>query len=215
MARTASCAVSGRKLPRVADSYLTIARPSTAEIKEKASRFIAEAFPVSSSEEAEAQVAAIRKREYNATHVCSAWRVGPEAQEFRFNDDGEPNGSAGAPILRHIEGRLLTFVLVTVTRYYGGTKLGTGGLIRAYGGVADEALRAAGRRRVVRRAPIQLSFDYDDTSPAMHVISTFDATIADTLYDDRTHVTVRVRLSEIPTLKQAFVEALGGRGEIG
>lgn len=197
------------------DTYLTVVRASTAEIKEKASRFIAEAFPVSTAGEAEEQIAAVRKREYSATHVCSAWRVGPEAQEFRFNDDGEPSGSAGAPILRHIEGRDLTNILVTVTRYYGGTKLGTGGLIRAYGGAADEALEAAGLRRVVRREPVTLSFDYDDTSPAMHVISTFDATIGDTRYDERTHITVHVRLSEASGLRDAFVEALGGRGEMG
>jgi len=196
------------------DFYLTLARPAKAEIKEKASRFIAEAFPVSTADEAEKQIAAVRKREYNATHVCSAWRVGPEAEEFRSNDDGEPSGSAGAPILRHIEGRDLTNVLVTVTRYYGGTKLGTGGLIRAYGGAADEALQAAGLRRVVRRKPVTLSFDYDDTSPAMHVISLFDAAIGDTRYDERTHITVHVRHSEVSGLLDAFVEALSGRGDM-
>ena len=197
------------------DTYLTIARASRAELKEKASRFIAEAFPVSTPDEAEARIREVRKREYNATHVCSAWRVGAEADEFRSNDDGEPSGSAGAPILRHIEGRGLTNVLVTVTRYYGGTKLGTGGLIRAYGDAASQALDDAGVRRVVRRVPLTLSFDYDDTSPAMHVISLFDATIGETRYDERTHITVHVRLGDRKALEAAFVEALGGRGDLG
>ncbi len=197
-----------------ADTYLTIARPSAAEIKEKASRFIAEAFPVSTADGAEKQIAAVRKREYNATHVCSAWRVGPEAEEFRSNDDGEPSGSAGAPILRHIEGRDLTNVVVTVTRYYGGTKLGTGGLIRAYGGAAELALEAAPIQRVVLRDEVTICFAYDDTSPAMHVIGQFDVVMGDATYDEKTHLTVAVRRSETARFRAALIDALSGRVDV-
>jgi uncharacterized YigZ family protein len=196
------------------DTYTTISAPSTAETKEKASRFIAEAFPVSSPEEAEAHIQAVRKREYNATHVCSAWRVGPTGASFRFNDDGEPSGSAGMPILRHIEGRSLTDVLVTVTRYYGGTKLGTGGLIRAYGDAAALALDAAPVKHVVLRDKMTISFAYDDTSPAMHVLGQFDAVVGDATYDDRTHLTVAVRKSETERFCDVIVDALGGRVDV-
>lgn len=194
------------------DIFVTLAGPARHELKEKASRFLAEAFPVSTPEEAEAQIAAIRKREYNATHVCSAWRVGDDGDTFRFNDDGEPNGTAGMPILRHIEGRGLTNVLVAVTRYYGGTKLGTGGLIRAYGDAAAGALDAATLREVTLRDTVFISFAYDDTSPAMHVVGQFDAVIASSRYDDRTHLELQVRRSQADAIAAAFVEALGGRG---
>lgn len=193
---------------------MTISAPSTAEIKEKASRFIAEAFPVSSPDEAEARILEVRKREYNATHVCSAWRVGPTGNPFRFNDDGEPGGSAGMPILRHIEGRSLTNVLVTVTRYYGGTKLGTGGLVRAYGDAAALALGAASTMQVVMRDEVRITFAYDDTSPAMHVIGQFDVVTGDAMYDDRTHLTVAVRKSETVRFCAALIDALSGRVDV-
>lgn len=193
------------------DTYQTISAPSSAEIKEKASRFIAEAFPVSTPEEAEARIQKIRKREYDATHVCSAWRLGPTGDQFRFNDDGEPNGSAGMPILRHIEGRSLTNILVTVTRYYGGTKLGTGGLVRAYGDACALALDGAPVVEVVLRDRIRISFAYDDTSPAMHVIGSFNAISEDATYDEQTHLTIAVRRSEADRFRAALIDALSGR----
>lgn len=196
------------------DMYRTLAGSSRAEIKEKASRFIAEAFPVSTAEEAEDMVATIRKREYNATHVCSAYRVDPVGDTFRFNDDGEPNGTAGMPILRHIEGRELTNVLVTVTRYYGGTKLGTGGLIRAYGDAAALALDDAPTKEVILRDDVRISFDYDDTSPAMHVIGQFDVVMGASDYDDRTHLTLGIRRSQVDAFAAAFIDGLSGRGDL-
>ena len=126
------------------DTYLTLREGAEAQIKVKGSRFLAEAVPVADEAVAEAALATIRKREYNATHHCTAYRIGPAADLFRFNDDGEPSGTAGQPILRQIEGRELTNTLVVVTRYYGGTKLGTGGLIRAYGEAASLALFGLG-----------------------------------------------------------------------
>ena len=124
------------------DTYLVLDGPSTASIKIKGSRFIAEALPVSDVSEAEHALASIRKRDYDATHHCSAWRIGKKGETFRYSDDGEPNSSAGLPIFRQIEGKALTNTMVVVVRYYGGTKLGTGGLVRAYGDAAKEALNA-------------------------------------------------------------------------
>ncbi len=96
----------------MSDTYYTLGDYARTEIKVKGSRFIAEAIPVQGVEEADAEIAAIRKREYNATHHCSAYRIGPEGTLFRYNDDGEPSGTAGAPILRQIDARHLTNTLV-------------------------------------------------------------------------------------------------------
>ena len=196
----------------MSDTYYTLGDYARTEIKVKGSRFIAEAIRVQRVEEADAERAAIRKREYNATHHCSAYRIGPEGTLFRYNDDGEPSGTAGAPILRQIDARHLTNTLVVVTRYYGGTKLGTGGLLRAYGDVAAQVLDAASVEERILRDRVRLRFSYDDTSPAMHTISQHDATILETHYTDETEILVGVRRSEVESFIDAFVNALGGRG---
>lgn len=197
----------------MSDTYRMIARPTLAEPpKSKGSRFIGEAFPVTTEAEAEALLDAVRKREHAATHWCWAWRLGGDT--FRYNDDGEPSGSAGAPILRQIDARGLTNTLVVVTRYYGGTKLGVGGLVRAYGEAASDALDAARIVEHVVRVPVRLRFAYDDTSPAMQTVNRFDAEIAEQHYTDDTELVVHVRRSEAEALRAAFVEALGGRGEV-
>lgn len=198
------------------DSYWTIAQLAKAESpKTKGSRFIGEAFPVDSAERALELLGKVRKREHSATHHCWAYRVAADGSTFRYSDDGEPNGSAGLPIYREIEGRGLSNVLVVVTRYYGGTKLGTGGLVRAYSEAAGLVLDQARRREVILRASVRLRFGFDDTSPAMHTIGRFDAEIADTSYsEDGTEMLVNVRISDVKRLEAAFVEALGGRGSI-
>lgn len=196
------------------DTYRTIARGASAELKEKGSRFVAEALPVASEEAAGVEIEAIRKREYSATHHCTAWRLGAEGDHFRYNDDSEPAGSAGPPILRQIDGRGLTNTLVVVTRYYGGTKLGTGGLIRAYGDAAAEALDACTVLEQVIRVPVRVRFAYDDTSPAMHTISRFDAAIRETDYAADTAITLALRRSEVEDFVTAFTDALSGRGEV-
>ncbi|HMB89977.1 MAG TPA: YigZ family protein, partial [Rhodothermales bacterium] len=183
-------------------------------IKMKGSRFLAEALPAADEAAAEAAISAIRKREYNATHHCTAYRIGPAADLFRFNDDGEPSGTAGQPILRQIEGRELTNTLVVVTRYYGGTKLGTGGLIRAYGEAASLALDASPVQQCILRERLRLHFGYDDTSPAMHTISQFDAKIQETHYSDATEMIVGVRRSQVDGFRDLFTNALSGRGSI-
>lgn len=205
---------SGHSTQQMTEPYIILAGPGRAEIKVKGSRFIGEALPVDSTDAAEAALQAIRKREYDATHNCSAWRIDPEGKEFRFSDDGEPSGSAGAPILRQIEGRDISGVIVVVTRYYGGTKLGTGGLIRAYGEAASLALDEAPVKTVIPRERITIRFAYEDTSPAMHTIGQFDTVMADTRYSEQTEIDVDVRAGESDAFERAFIEALSGRGEV-
>lgn len=199
----------------MSDSYLTLEAPVGVELpRVKGSRFLAEALPVADEEAVAQALDRLRRRDDRATHHCVAYRLGPEGALARFDDDGEPGGTAGLPILRQIEARHLTDVLVVVIRYFGGTKLGTGGLIRAYGEAAALALDAASVRECILRVPLRLAFSYDDTSPALHTLTRFDAPIAETHYSDCTELVVHVRRSEAEALARAFREALGGRGTI-
>jgi len=198
----------------MADTYRVLKSTFRAEIKVKGSSFIARAVPVQTRESVQLALDAIRREDRDATHHCTAYRLGPSGDEFRFNDDGEPSGTAGRPILRQIEGHDVTNTLVVVTRYFGGTKLGTGGLIRAYGDAAREALDHAPVRVVVRRKPVSVNFSYADTSPAMHTINRFDIEILHTQYGDETKIDLGVRYSEVSGFIEAFENALSGRCQI-
>lgn len=199
-----------------ADRFRTLAASCQAEPpKTKGSRFIGEAFPASSEAVAMKAVETVRKREHTATHHCWAFRLGPSGDVVRFNDDGEPSGTAGPPILRQLEAHNITDAVVIVTRYYGGTKLGTGGLARAYGDAADAVLEAA--RIVVKtvRERLVVRFAFADTSPAMQLVERFDAEMADTEYiPEGTALTLDVRASQVDAFVRAFTNALGGRGEV-
>ncbi len=134
----------------MADTYCTLAGPSVGEYKDRGSKFIAYAFPVETDAEALSRVEMLRKEHPKARHHCFAWRLGTDGQYFRVNDDGEPSGTAGRPILGQIDAAGLTNVVVVVVRYFGGTLLGTSGLIQAYRESTAEALRHAVRvERVV------------------------------------------------------------------
>lgn len=196
------------------DEYKSAARYAVTEIKVRGSRFIAEALPVADESAAEEHVESVRRREFSASHHCTAFRIGADARLFRYNDDGEPSGTAGQPILRQIEGRNLTDTLVVVTRYFGGTKLGTGGLMRAYGDAAAAALDAAGEKKHVMSACLFVSFDYEDTSPAMLVLQKFDAEVVQSFYTETTRLEVAVPRSRVDAFEAAFVDALGGRGSL-
>ena len=195
-----------------ADSFRSIRGPASAEIKVKGSRFIAEAYPATAEQEAEGVIARGRKREHSATHHCSAYQIGAEDRIFRYNDDGEPSGTAGQPILRQIQTRELTNVLVIVTRYYGGTKLGTGGLARAYGDAASAALDAAKLVTHVISDRVNVSFSYSDTSAAEQVVEKFAAEIVEANYTEKTEMLLAVPRSRVQAFVQAFTDALRGRG---
>ena len=150
------------------DSFLTLAAPAEAQTREKASVFLAYAAPVETEEEARAALAERAKAMWDATHHCSAWRL--RTGVSRANDAGEPSGSAGAPILAAIEGAGLVDCLVVVTRWYGGTRLGVGGLVRAYGDAAAQALAAAPRRVGTRAARLSVRYPYAHTAAVMRVL---------------------------------------------
>jgi len=198
----------------MSDVYYTIEAGATATRRVEGSRFLAEGAPVADREEAEARVRAVRNREHKARHHCSAYRVGVEGDVFGYDDDGEPSGTAGRPLLRQIDARDLTNTLVVVTRSFGGTELGTGGLARAYGDAADAALAKASIVERVVRTPVRVQFDYDDTSPARSVLRRFDATLEEESYSEVTEWTVGVRTSEVDAFLEAFTDALSARGKV-
>ena len=125
------------------DLYLTISSNTKGQFKDRGSRFIALAFHVVSEDEIKEQITLLRKEYHDARHHCFAWRLGPDMERYRVNDDGEPSGSAGRPIFGQIQSRELTDILVVVIRYFGGTLLGVGGLINAYRSAASDALEHA------------------------------------------------------------------------
>lgn len=148
--------------------FLTLSGSGDAETRVRASVFLAHAAPAESAEAARRVIEAWARPYFDATHHCTAWRL--HDGSWRVNDDGEPSGSAGAPILAAIDGAGVVDCVVVVTRYYGGTKLGVGGLVRAYGDAAALALAAAPRRRGVPAVRLRVDYPYALTSPVMRVL---------------------------------------------
>lgn len=194
------------------DTYRTIATTATAELKVEGSRFIGRAFHAATVSKAEAVIEGVRTDARDATHHCSAYRI--DADTFRYDDDGEPSRTAGPPMLRQIDALGLVQTLVVVTRYYGGTNLGTGGLIRAYGQSAAEALAAASIATRVRKVSVHIRFAYPDTGPVMRVLDQFDAAMVERSYGQETMLQVAVRAGAVPDFRTAFVEATKGAGKI-
>ena len=174
------------------DLYKTIKHSSEGLYKEKGSKFLAFAYPVSTEEDIHQKIAHLRKQYHDARHHCYAWRLGPEKNRFRVNDDGEPSGSAGKPILGQIQSRDLSDVLVVVVRYFGGKLLGVGGLIRAYRAAASDALdqNTVMERRVIDT--IKLDFRYEQMNAVMKLIKDYRLDFEDQLFDLNCTLTLKV-----------------------
>lgn len=182
------------KLSVTEDEYKVPANDVMAELKVKGSRFIAQVFHVSSREEAEHVYDRVKKKYHNATHNCFAYRI--DADQFRYSDDGEPSGTAGKPILQALDGHELLEALCVVTRYFGGTKLGTGGLIRAYGGAAELALEKLTVRVKVRTVRYRLQLPYEQEPLIRRLLSNLDAAIVSADYERGVTLAVAVPVSK-------------------
>jgi len=194
------------------DTFQTVKDYAESQFKEKGSKFIGRIYSVQSRDEAEAQLDALRKEYYDATHHCSAFRVGIGDQAiFHYDDDGEPSGTAGKPIYQAITGAELTNVLIVVTRYYGGTKLGTGGLIRAYGGSAKMTIEAATIVKRVLKESVKIQTTYDDISIIMRLVDQLNGDIAEQEYGKDIKLTIRVRRSNIKKFRDQLIEQTAGR----
>lgn len=177
------------------DTYHTISKVTESLYKEKGSKFIGLAYPVQSEEEVKEVLDALRKKYYDARHHCFAYILGPHTERYRANDDGEPNHSAGDPILGQIKSMELTNTLVVVIRYFGGTKLGVGGLIHAYKTAAADALAGNEVKEEVVREKLALRYDYESTNEVMRLIKEFDLEILHQEFTADCYMEVAVRQS--------------------
>lgn len=191
------------------DTYHTLAAPSTGLYKEKGSKFIAYAFEVQSEQAVKDCLEEVRQEHFKARHHCYAYRLGLEGKRFRANDDGEPSGTAGRPILGQIDSFGLSNVLVVVVRYFGGTKLGTSGLKRAYKSSTIDALEQATIEERIVEQFFELVFDYAMTSDVMNYLKKEDFAIDGAAYEAQTRLLVRIRKNDVPRFTAAIQELEG------
>ena len=185
----------------------TLAAPAAHVIEVKHSRFLAQALPVDSADEAQATLVA--RSDPAATHNCWAWRFG---DQYRSSDDGEPAGTAGRPILAAIDGQGCDQVLVVVTRWYGGIKLGAGGLVRAYGGAAAECLRRADRRPLIAYAELEFACPFAHLGDAHAALNAAGASKSAESFDaDGVHLRVRLPADRVDDLKTRLRDATRDR----
>lgn len=197
------------------ESYRTLVGRSRHEIdKIKGSRFLATIAPIRAEEDAQALVAEIRREFHDARHHAWAWRLGAAGQRFRYSDDGEPSGSAGHPILQQLEGRELCDVVAVVTRWFGGTKLGVGGLMRAYGGAAAEALELAKVKSVVLTRRLVLEYGYEHSGPIEGLLSEFGLSPVSARYEAEVRLEIDVPRARVEACLRAFRDRTSGRGRV-
>ena len=186
------------------DTYLTISSVSEALYKDNGSKFYAFAYPVQTIEQIKEILAEKRKEYYDARHVCYAYMLGYERNQFRANDDGEPSGTAGRPILGQINSSNLTDILIIVVRYFGGTLLGTSGLIQAYKTSAAEAIAAATiEERIVEKTFVS-KFGYQDLNAVMRIMKDFDLAIVNQIQEMDCTLYFRIRLGDIERVRDRF-----------
>lgn len=184
------------------DAYLTIAQRGEGNYTEKRSRFLSFALHVENEDDVKDTIAQFRKKYYDARHVCYAYVLGPEKSATRANDDGEPSGSAGKPILGQITSMDLTDTLVVVVRYFGGVKLGTGGLFSAYKIAAREALNDAEIEERIVKERLKVAVPYADVDVIMRLTKNAGAEIVSREYDAlNTILNIEIRKDEIENLK--------------
>ena len=191
------------------DTFRTIIKSSEGLYKEKMSKFLSFAEPCTSAEEAKEIVAMYKKEYYDARHVCWAYMIGHQRLEFRSNDDGEPSGTAGKPILGQINSFNLTDLVVIVVRYFGGIKLGTSGLIEAYRTAAAEALSAADIVEKLIEDTLEVYFEYPLMGEAMRIVKEEGAKVLIQDFTIDCRLKLSLRKSLMPKMRDRFEKVLG------
>lgn len=199
----------------MSDKYFTIAQAAKAETKAKGSKFIGQAALVTDAARAKEYLDSVRKREYEATHHCFAYRVGVGNNiVFKYSDDGEPNGSAGKPIYDCIAGGELTNIIVVVTRYYGGTKLGTGGLVRSYSETTLLALEKAGKKTNYITDSIHLTLEFSFYDQILKLIQKFEAIQTESDFSENVSLMVQIRKSLTEKFEKEITDITHGTARI-
>lgn len=199
---------------QVYEDYILLVKGAEAELVEKKSRFIATVRPVASEEEAAAFVEEMKKKYYDARHNCSAFVIGSSAQITRSSDDGEPSGTAGRPMLEVLLGSGIRNAAAVVTRYFGGTLLGMGGLVRAYSGVLKEALAKCETVRQRYGVRIRIRTDYNAVGKLQYILAGKNISIEDSVYAADVEMTVIAPVEEYDRLRLEIEEATSARAEI-
>ena len=193
----------------MSDTFRTIASSSEGSYKEKGSKFLSFAFPVKNVDEINQILAQYRKQYYDARHICYAYMLGNAKNEWRANDDGEPSGTAGRPILGQINSFELTNVLVIVVRYFGGILLGTGGLITAYKEASMDALEQANIVEQTIDEVFTVGFDYLLMNEVMRVIKEINPLVLDQSFDNMCAMKLAIRQSDAEKLKSKLENIIG------
>ena len=192
-------------------NYRTVYQGGEGEIVEKKSRFIATVIPAAEEEEALAFIEAMNKKYWNATHNCFAYVIGERNEIQRCSDDGEPSGTAGKPMLDVLLGEELHNTAVVVTRYFGGTLLGTGGLVRAYSSAVKAGLASSVIITKKQGIKLEITTEYTGLGKIQYILAEKGMTVLDTLYTDKVEMTVLVPARELEGLKAAIMEGTNGR----
>lgn len=189
------------------DSYKVLIKPSEGTYSELRSKFLAFAIPVRTAEEALEQVAKYQKEYFDARHVCWAYRLGPEGEEYRSNDNGEPSGTAGKPILGQMVSADVSDLIILVIRYFGGVKLGTSGLIVAYKTAASLAIEAGEFAERLVEKGMKLTFGYEHMNMVMRMVKDLQPRIISQDYKDNGDIvmTIAIRLSLVDRVKTSFI----------
>lgn len=193
------------------DTYKTITSSSEGLYKEKMSKFLSFAEPCTSVQEALDIVKLYRNEYCDARHCCWAYMLGPERKDFRSNDDGEPSGTAGKPILGQINSFGLTNLVLVVVRYFGGIKLGTSGLIEAYRIAAQEALTAATIEEKLIEEELQVAFEYPLMGDVMRIVKEENATVVEQDFQISCRLRLRLRRGQMPHMRQRFEDLYGAK----
>ena len=196
------------------ESYKIITKEGTGEIVEKKSRFIANVFSVENQQEAEARIAEISKKYWDAKHNCYAYVIGPNGENTKCSDNGEPSGTAGKPILEVINGAGLTNTLIIVTRYFGGVLLGTGGLVRAYTQSAQAGLAASEIGVMTYAQKLTIKVGYNMINNVQYYLSQNDIPIADSRYEADVQFDICVREADITRITEGLTQKCEGQIEI-
>ncbi|MES2567294.1 MAG: YigZ family protein [Bacteroidota bacterium] len=175
------------------DTYLTIEKPVDAIFKEKGSKFLAFAFPVLNEQEIKAILSLLKKEHHTANHHCYAYRLGADKLNYRANDDGEPNNTAGKPILGQLQSNDLTDVLVVVVRYFGGTLLGVSGLINAYKNSASEVIKLATIIEKHILFSYSINFSFEHLNDVMKLMKQLDCKITEQQFDSHCKIQFNIR----------------------
>ena len=203
-----------RKTEHMEDSHIILYKGGQGEIVEKKSRFIANIFPVQIEDEALEQIARMKKKYYDARHNCFAYVIGEKNETERCSDDGEPSGTAGRPMLDVLTGQGIHNAVAIVTRYFGGTLLGTGGLVRAYSGAMKEGLLNCVLLERMAGHKMSIKTDYNDIGKLQYTARTLELIEIDTVYTDIVELVLLVPDSLLEKVEKEVTERTSGRAEI-